>query len=458
MIAYDDFLKGKRRQSMACGFDAVDINPMLYPWQERIVRWAVGMGRAALFEDCGLGKTPQQLEWARIMHEHTGRGVLIVAPLAVSSQTAREAVKFGIEVTLRRNGDGADGGIDVTNYERLHAFDPDNYSAIVLDESSILKAYDGKMRAQIVEFATSIPYRLACTATPAPNDWMEIGTHAEFLGVMRRVEMLSEFFVHDTSGGTNLWRLKGYAADSFWEWMAGWCVALRNPGDIGEADERFNLPQLNVREHTVASGLPEGYLFATGAQDLRSRRANRRASLNARCAAAQAIAEATEGPFLAWCDLNDESAELTRIIDGAREIRGSDRIEDKEQSLLDFTEGRLRVLVTKPSIAGFGMNWQHCADMAFVGLSDSYEQYYQALRRCWRYGQERTVTATIVIGESEGTVMQNVMRKERQADQMFAGLVGAMRKVSPVAGARPERGHRTVYRTSERMEIPSWIA
>ncbi len=429
---YAAFLHQKRIVAPAAGFavDKDSINQALFPFQRDVVRWALRRGRAALFEDCGLGKTAQQLEWARHVHAHTEGNVLILAPLAVAQQTAREGEKFGIPVTVCRTQADVQPGINIANYEMLGHFDPAAFAGVVLDESSILKAYDGKTRTQIIESFKQTPYRLACTATPAPNDYMELGNHAEFLGVMSRVEMLAMFFVHD-GGDTSKWRLKGHAENGFWRWLCSWAVMLRRPSDLGYDDAGFDLPPLTIHQHTVQSApTSQETLFTIEAQSLMERRQARKASLAQRVDQAVALASASNEPWLIWCDLNAEGDALESLIPDAVQIAGSDPSDVKSQRMLDFAAGRIRVLVTKASIAGFGMNWQHCPNVAFVGLSDSYEQFYQAVRRCWRFGQQREVQCHLITSEAEGAVVANIQRKEADARRMAEEMVKHMHTIN----------------------------
>lgn len=426
-VEYADFLERKRHRVDPVGFDVPmpSLNAMLFDWQKVVVRWALKRGRAALFEDCGLGKTPQQLEWARLVAEHTGKPVLILTPLAVAAQTIREAQKFGIAAEVSRDGTHR-GPIVVANYERLHYFDSRDFGGIVLDESSILKAFDGVTRKLITDFAKAITFRLACTATPAPNDLLELSNHAEFLDVMSGKEIIALFFKQD-GNTTHAWKLKGHAREAFWQWMAEWSVALRKPSDIGFEDDGFILPRLRIVDVVVDGDAVPGELFPLEASTLLERRQARRASLCDRVRIAADIANGTKDQVLVWCDLNAESEALAKSIDGAVEVRGSDSAEHKEASLLGFSEGKVRVLVTKPSIAGWGMNWQRCSTMVFVGLSDSYEAFYQAVRRCWRFGQRREVHAHVVTASTEGAVVKNIRRKEQQAMEMFDEIVKRMR-------------------------------
>jgi DNA modification methylase len=425
MTDYSMFLNNKALLSVPTGMAEVPpINPMLFDYQQDIVRWALRRGRAAIFADCGLGKTPMQLEWAQAVAEHTNGAVLILAPLAVAEQTEREARKFGVEVRYCRKDDGYNGVI-VTNYEMLQHFDTRRFSGVVLDESSILKAYDGATRTAITEAFEATPYRLACTATPAPNDFMELGNHAEFLGIYSRAEMLATFFVHD-GGETQSWRLKGHARSDFWQWLASWSVMLRHPSDLGYEGARYVLPPLQTFQHTVETKATDGALFALEAQSLQERIAARRGSVEERANRTAVLVNASTDPWVVWCHLNSEADALRARIPDAVEVRGSDDHDTKRDILTKFADGQIRVLVTKPSIAGFGMNWQHCAHMAFVGVSDSWEQYYQAVRRCWRFGQTRSVHVHVIAADTEGAVVANLKRKDAQADELARELVAHM--------------------------------
>ena len=410
---YNAFLASKVQLAPPCGIEPpAKLHAKLFDWQAAIVRWALRRGRAALFEDCGLGKTFQQLEWAR----HIPGRVLILTPLAVAQQTVAEAKRFGIEAVYAR--DPSDAQIVVTNYDILDRFDPSHFTGIVLDESSILKSFDGATRTALIEAFRDTPYRLACTATPAPNDYMELGNHAEFLGVMTRAEMLATFFVHD-GGETQVWRLKRHAEKDFWRWVCSWAVNVRNPSDIGFDGQAFALPPLTVEQHTITTEPEAGStLFPLEAQSLSERITARRDTVQARAAHCAALVNRTPGPWVVWCHLNTEADALMALIPDAVEVRGSDDPETKTKAMLGFAAGSIRVLITKPSIAGFGMNWQHCAQMAFVGLSDSWEQYYQATRRCWRFGQTKPVTVHCIAADVEGAVAANLRRKDADAAAM----------------------------------------
>lgn len=421
---YNDFLKSKASAVPCCGFSVnkEEMQSSLFEWQKDIVCWALKKGKAALFEDCGLGKTLQQLEWCRLVSSKTGKPCLILAPLAVSRQTKNEGSKFGYSVNICRDQSQIQSGINITNYEIMERFDLSDFSGIVLDESSILKHYSSKTRNQIINGCEGIKYKLSCTATPAPNDYMELGNQAEFLGVMKRSEMLATFFVHD-GGQTSKWRLKGHAQHDFWQWLAGWAVVLTTPADLGYSSDGYDLPPLNIEYVTVPSELPV-------ASTLSERRNARRESLKPRCQkAAELIEQDPNAQWLVWCDLNDEADYLGNIIPFSKEVRGSDNPIRKENTLSAFTIGFCRKLITKPSIAGFGLNWQSCHNMIFVGLSDSYEMMYQAIRRCWRFGQQSKVNVYIITSEAEGAVRENIQRKEQQCKMMITEMVSHTKEI-----------------------------
>lgn len=443
---YRGFLASKRAKAPSSGFEPGGMSDTLFDWQKAVVEWAVRKGKACVFADCGLGKTGMQLEWARQVCEKTGGSVLILAPLAVSAQTRFEGMKFGIEVNRCRSQADAKPGVNVTNYDMLHAFDPSAFAGVVLDESSILKSYSGKTRNEIIGSFAGTPYRLACTATPAPNDYMEIGNHAEFVGAMTRAEMLAMFFVHD-GGDTSKWRLKGHAADAFWDFVASWAVMFRSPADIGYSSAGFDLPGLDEIVHVIESGIEqEGRLFAVEAQGLLDQQRARKATVERRVDMAARLVNSSREPWVVWCDRNDESEMLALSIPDAVEVRGSDSREHKEDAMIGFADGRYRVLVSKPSICGFGMNWQHCSNMVFVGMSNSYEQYYQAVRRCYRFGQASEVKVHIVTTDVEQASVRNVMRKKEDSAEMADEMV-----------ARASASIRDAKAT-ERAESPYMVA
>lgn len=426
-MSYQDFLAAKRARVNEIGPEIAlaDIHPTLHPWQAEIVRWAGRTGRAAIWADTGLGKTFMQVEWLRHV-VGTGYG-LIVAPLAVCHQTVREAAKLGVTATYVRSSAQLDGpGVYVTNYEMVEHFDPAEFRAVVLDEASILKQSDGKTRTMLIRHFEPTPFRLACTATPAPNDPEELTNQAEFLGHMSRTHMLAAYFIHDDTG----WRLKGHAREPMMQWMATWALAIRRPSDMGHSDAGYDLPGLEVIPHLIEVPIEaEGQLFPTDLGGVGGRAKVRKETLAARCErAAKLVMDEPDEPWLLWCGLNAEAEALADLIPDSVNVDGSWSPDDKAQALLDFADGKIKRLITKPSIAAMGLNWQHCARMAFVGLSDSYEAYYQSIRRCYRYGQTRVVHAHVILSELESQIAVNVARKEREASSVTAQLVRAMRK------------------------------
>lgn len=426
-MEYREFLRSKRERSRPTGFEPGQINAMLFDWQRDIVRWACRRGRACIFADCGLGKTAMQLEWARQCVERAGRSALVVAPLTVGHQTVLEAEKFGMGAKYVRSGAAvSEPSIYVTNYEMVGHFDISDFAAVVLDESSIIKAHDSKTRTELTERLRETPYVLCCTATPAPNDQMELGTHAEIVGAMKREEMLAMFFTHD-GGDTSRWRLKHHAAADFYRWMATWAVMISRPGDIGYPDDGYELPELNIRTHTGDSGyVPDGALFALPEEGLAGQRRARKAGLAWKVESIASMVNASSEQWCVWCDYNDESAALAKAIPDSVEVRGSDSPEKKSDAMLGFADGRYRVIVSKPSICGFGMNWQQCHLMAFCGLSYSYEQFYQAVRRCWRFGQENPVEAHVFTTVQESSSVNAINRKEEQMRETKRGMIAAM--------------------------------
>jgi superfamily II DNA or RNA helicase len=456
MTTYAEWLAAKTTATQTRGLDAgaIELGAELFPFQRDLVRWALRKGSAALFADTGLGKTLMQLEWARNV-SRIGR-VLILTPLAVAQQTSREATRFGMTAPYRREDKG--DAITVTNYDILDRFDPSHFAGIVLDESSILKSYDGATRTAIIEAFARTPYRLACTATPAPNDYTELGNHSEFLGIKTRTEMLSEYFVHDGET-TQAWRLKGHAVDAFWRWVCSWGAIVRRPSDLGYDDDGFTLPALRMHEEILRvdhlAAWKTGALFATESMTLSEQRGVRRATMDQRVETAAALTDG-EDAVLIWCELNDEGDAIERAIPGSVQVRGSDSPESKEDRLLGFADGSYRVLVTKPSIAGFGMNWQHCARMIFVGASHSYEQTYQAIRRCWRFGQKRPVDVFIIRAETDSHVVANYRRKEqdvtRMAEDTAPHVIAAVRES---LGASQREWND--YTPNTTMTIPAWV-
>ena len=452
-MEYEQFINNKSVSALhtdSIQVNTDDLNPMLYNFQKDIVRWALAKGRAAIFADCGLGKTPMQLEWAHQIVKERGGMVLILAPLAVASQTAAEgALKFDVEVHLCETAEDLRPGINITNYEKLGKFEGQQFTGVVLDESSILKSFTGKVRSQIINFFCQTPFRLACTATPAPNDYMELGNHAEFLGIMSYTEMLAMFFVHD-GGHTSKWRLKGHAQDVFWQWMGSWAVVMESPYDLGYEIGGYDLPKLRIHEMIADGDEP-----ITEPMTLTQRRKARKETLEIRCQMAADLVNNSDDQWLVWCDLNAESEMLHKMIPSSAEVKGSDKNKDKSSRMLDFSSGNIRSLVTKPSIAGFGMNWQQCHNMIFVGLSDSYEQYYQAIRRCWRFGQKHPVDVYIVISAKEGPVKENIARKEADSLKMKRAMVAQTKEITKKELKTTCR-LSTPYEPTVLMQLPPW--
>lgn len=426
---YQEFLKSKVVEIKPSGFDVENINPKLFDFQKAIVKWSLKRGKACIFADTGLGKTMMQVEWAKqILNRYPDSYILILAPLAVSQQTIEEAKKIDIDIVYANEQSDLNApGIYVTNYERIDKFIIKDLKAIVLDESSILKHEDSKTRTKIIDLCINIPYKLSCTATPSPNDYMELASQSEFLGVMDTNEMLATFFTHDSSM-TSKWRLKGHAKVLFFEWLATWSTFVKKPSDIGDYnDDGYILPKLNVIQHTVKSGLNiDNYQTDKGQLGMSGRLKARRDTLKQRCEFASNIINQSEDIFLVWCNMNDESSTLNTMIEDSLEVRGSQTLEQKENNIMKFTHSESRVLITKPSIAGFGMNWQHCSNMVFVGLNDSYEDLYQAIRRCWRFGQEKEVNVHIVVSDLEGQVVENIKRKDDQMNELQAQMIARM--------------------------------
>ena len=465
MTGYAEFLAERAMMAAGDGFtvDEAAVNPMLFDFQRAIVAWACEKGRAAVFADCGLGKTPMQLEWARLVCAETGGRVLIITPLAVSHQTAREAEKFGVDAAVSRDGIHA-AQIDITNYERLHLFDSAEYVGVVCDESSILKNYDGATKAAITAFMHRTPYRLLCTATAAPNDYVELGTSAEALGVMGHMDMLNAFFRNQNNNATDTkghwrghsapriwegkqWRFKYHAEHPFWRFVCSWAQAMRRPSDLGFDNDGFNLPPLIENQHIVPYSRPlDGKLFVEKAIGLHEQREERRATIIPRCEKVAHLVD-DDSPALVWCHLNDEGDQLERMIPGALQVKGSQDDDEKEERLLAFSRGEARVLITKPRIGGFGMNWQHCSHVTFFP-SHSYEQYYQGVRRCWRFGQKSPVVVDVVTTEGELGVLQNLQRKATASDRMFTELVAHMNDASYM---------RPVNQFTVEEAVPSWL-
>ena len=447
---YSTFLQTKRMVAPTAGIEVAltDIHTSLFPFQRHLVQWALRKGRAALFADTGLGKSFMQVEWARL----TGQRVLILAPLSVARQTVNEARKIGVEVHYTRSGNDLIDGINITNYEMLEHFDADDFGAIVLDESSILKSLDGKIRTKVIESFRSVPLKLCCTATPAPNDVAELANHAEFLGVMSRTEMLAMFFVHDSDTGSGSgWRLKKHAEEPFYRWLASWSMSVKKPSDIGFDDTGYILPALHTEPVIVATDYaPTDQLFFTGLKGIQGRNKARKGTIEARVQQAVDLVQSNNEQWILWCGMNDESAALARAIPDSVEIVGSDSPDAKIAAIEDFQARKVRILITKPKIAGFGINLQNCHNMAFIGLSDSFEAYYQCVRRCYRFGQQHPVNAYIILSEIEQEVYANVMRKEQEAKLMSDRLIDCVKNAEQEELAQAEKKQEYTTQTIKR--------
>jgi hypothetical protein len=457
-MSYDDFIARKELDTVPVGFECDEsaLPAGMFEHQTATVKWACRKGRAGVFFDTGLGKTITQLAWAEQVQAHTDGYVLILTPLAVAKQTERESVKFGMVATFVEYGHQIkDPGIYITNYEKLHHFDTSIFAGVVLDESSILKGMMGKVRQQITDSFAGTPYRLSCTATPSPNDFMELGTQSEFLGIMSQTEMLAMFFIHDTGGGTGDWRLKHHGKAKFWKWLSTWCVFLRSPADMGLPADGYDLPPIEYYQHTIETQATNG-LFVEPAQSLQERNQARRDTVEARCQKAADIVNALEEPCIVWCNLNAESELLSKLIDGAVSVSGSDTSDHKANSILDFADRKIKCLISKPKICGFGVNLQATHHCVFVGLSDSWEAYYQAIRRQWRFGQDKAVQCHIVSADVEGLVVENIRRKDAQHAELSAAMMDHMAEFmrAEVFGSKAEK---TDYLPTVEMEIPEWL-
>lgn len=450
---YERFIHEKSQQGRMDGFEPVFMPDWLFDFQRALVEWSILKGRFAIFADCGLGKTPMQLVWAQNVVQHTNRPVLLLTPLAVGSQTVREGEKFGIECKQSRDGKH-DGGIVVTNYERLHYFDPSDFAGVVCDESSILKNFGGATRQAITEFMREMPYRLLCTATAAPNDYTELGTSSEAIGCLGYSDMITRFFkeesIKDYLGwGRKVYKFRGHAETPFWQWMCSWARACRRPSDLGFDDSGMLLPELIEAEVVIEDSTPRsGMLFSTPARDLREQREERRITIQERCeTAAHIVTNHDDGPSVVWCHLNDEGDELERQIEGSVQVHGSLADDEKEERLLAFSAGQIDTLITKPKIGCFGLNWQHCNNVVTFA-SHSYEQYYQLVRRCYRFGQTKPVKVTTVATEGERGITENLQRKSRQAEEMFASLVRHMNEAIAIDDQ---------WKFEKQEQIPTWL-
>lgn len=440
---YLEFLKSKAIEHRTSGLEVslAEISPQLYDFQRDIVIWALSKGRAAIFADCGLGKTPCQLEWARLVCEYTGGDVLILAPLAVSRQTVQEGVKFGIDVNICRTQKDVIPGINITNYEMLGHFDPSKFTGVILDESSILKSYMGKIKRAIIDAFKDTEYKLCCTATPSPNDHMEILNHAEFLNVMQSHEALAIWFINDTMN-MGKYRLKNHAVKDFWNWVSSWAVSISKPSDLGYEDGDFELPALNIIEEIVEVDLTidaGDRIVRVPEMNATSFHREKRLTTKSRAErTAEIVHSQPDKQFLVWCDTNYEADALKKLMPGATEVRGSDKPEKKERAALDFVAGKIRVLISKPTIFGLGLNFQHCHKMVFCGLSFSFEAFYQAVRRLWRFGQEFPVDCYVVIGETERQILNIIRRKETLYEEMKAHMIDGIKRTQSIKQKRVE--------------------
>ena len=451
---YAKFLRQKTHEGANHGFNPLFMPAGLKDFQSAMVEWAIQKGRAAMFEDCGMGKTFQSLVWAQNVAQHTNKPVLILTPLAVAQQTVREGEKFGIEVCRSMDG-SVSGDIVVTNYQRLHEFDSSLFGGVVCDESSILKNFDGAFKAEITEFMRKVPYRLLCTATAAPNDYIELGTSSEALGYIGHMDMLNRFFINDLNnsalrrhyGEAPKWRFRGHSELPFWRWVCSWARAMRKPSDLGFTDNEYVLPDLVEREHLVSSAFrPEGMLFESPATTLPEQRQEQKATIKERCEMVAKLVD-HDKPALVWCHLDDEGDTLEKMIPGAVQISGKNRDEVKEERFLAFADKQIRVLITKPKIGALGLNFQHCSHITYFP-SHSYESYYQAVRRCWRFGQKNNVIVDVIHTEGQRKVLENLNRKADAAKKMFSNLVAEMNNAISI-----ER----INDHNKRIEVPSWL-
>ena len=456
-MEYIEFLNKKELLFKPVGFSPKDsINPILYPYQKGITLWALKKGRACLFENCGLGKTPQQLEWAKHVSIKENTPVLIIAPLAVAEQTKILGdTIFNVPVTICESQRDNKNGVNITNYEKLHRFNACEFAGVVLDESSILKNMTGATRNQIIDMFSKTPYRLACSATPSPNDYIELGNHSEFLGIMTYSEMLSMFFVNDAKDGMQ-WRLKRHAEErKFWEWVCSWAIMLSKPSDLGYIQDGFDLPKIEYIEHKIPTKSKGFGFFTQEANTMDERRIVRRETIEERCHYAADIINATNDQWIIWCAFDKESKMLTKLIHGAVEISGQTEYDLRKRLMLGFSKGEVHRLVTKPKIAGFGMNWQVCNKIMFVGLSDSWEQFYQAVRRVWRFGQLRESECHIVIEEREGAVLKNIKRKEAQSERMLINMISLTKEITKQEIIK--ENSTSINKGQTIMQLPTWI-
>lgn len=455
---YNQFLRTKEIQTIEAGFDVEksDLNKNMFEFQKDLCRWAIKKGKSAILIGCGCGKTLMQLEWASQICRRTGKNVLILAPLSVVHQTANEAVKFGISTSVHvcRSDKDVKDGINITNYEMIEHFDVSRFIGVVLDESSILKSFTSKTTGDLTNRFYKTPYKLLCSATIAPNDYTEIGTSCEFLGIMSRTEMLATYFVHD-GGKTSDWRLKKSGRKKFWEWMATWAICFNNPNELGYDIDGYDLPELNMQTVLTKSEINDYEMFVRVAETLSERREARKESMEDRTNHAADLANNSPDSWLMWVDYNDESEMLKKKCNNSVEVKGSDDPEYKANASIEFADGTIHCLISKPSIFGFGSNFQSCHNMVFCGLSDSYERFYQAVRRCWRFGQNHDVNVYIILSEREVSILDNIKRKQKQMDEMQTEMTALMREVT-LSEIKHTKRITDDYNACIRMEVPAW--
>lgn len=460
-MEYEDFIRSKdfKIVNQSIEIERDDLNKNLFEYQKDLVYLALKKGKFALFAMTGTGKTAMQSEWAHQVHKFINMPVLILAPLSVATQTKKEAKEIlDIDITLCESSEDVKNGVNITNYDKIHKFDLSVFGGVALDESSILKSFSSSTTETLISEFQYTQFKLCCTATPAPNDYVELGNHCQFLNIMSRAEMLATFFVHD-GGDTSQWRLKGHAVDKFWEWVAHWAVLFTKPSDIGyseDEDKKYSLPEKYTFEHIVPSPASKGLLFAIDATDLNDRRRARRESLENRCKIAAELVNNSNDTWLVWCDLNDESNMLKSLIEESVEVKGSDKESHKIKSIDDFKNGKIKCLISKPSMFGFGLNLQNCHNMIFTGLSDSFEQVFQAERRCYRFGQKNDVNVHIVISEAEGNVKRNQERKESQFLTMIDELIKHTKKFT-LKELRQTENETVEYAPHMDMQLPKFI-
>jgi len=451
---YEEFIRSKSQWNSRCGVDPGELPGWLYDFQAYLVEWALSQGRAAIFADCGMGKTAMQLAWAQRIIEVTNKPVLIVTPIAVGAQTIQEAERFGI--TAKRSRDGSCSGercVWVTNYEQLHKLEPSIFSGVVCDESSAIKDFKSERKAVVVEFMRTVQYRLLCTATAAPNDFWELGTSSEALGLLGFRDMITKFFKQETSKDHHGWgrtkyRFRGHAEQPFWSWVCSWARSIQNPEDVGFDGSRFVLPQLIEVEHVVNSArLRDGFLFSLPARDMQEEREERRRTMPERCEMAASLVHQHEGASVLWCELNDEGDMLEKLVADSVQVKGSTSDDEKEEALIGFSNGEIKRLIIKPKIGAWGLNWQHCHNVTMFP-SHSFEQYYQAVRRCYRFGQTKDVTVNIIASEGERGVVKNLHRKQEQSKKMFRELCKHMNDAMHIV---------TQDYFPEKEKLPTWL-